>query len=47
MFVNHSSNECSKKEVVDIDKKFNSLQLRFSQRPGLHYTTNATTTTQK
>ena len=22
MFVNHSSNECSKKEVVDIDKKF-------------------------
>ena len=31
MFVNHSSNECSKKEVVDIDKKFNCLQLRFSQ----------------
>ena len=31
MFVNHNSNECSKKEVVDIDKKFNCLQLRFSQ----------------
>ena len=31
MFVNHSSNECSKKEVVDIDKKFNCLWLRFSQ----------------
>ena len=31
MFVNHSSNECSKKEVVDIDKKFNCLQLRFLQ----------------
>ena len=29
--VYHSSNECSKKEVVDIDKKFNCLQLRFSQ----------------
>ena len=31
MFVNHSSNECSKKEVVDIDNKFNCLWLRFSQ----------------
>ena len=31
MFVNHSSNECSKKEAVDIDKKFNYLQLRFLQ----------------
>ena len=31
MFVNHSSNECSKKEVVDIDKKLNCLWLRFSQ----------------
>ena len=31
MFVNHSSNECSEKEVVDIDKKFNYLWLRFSQ----------------
>ena len=31
MFVNHSSNECSKKEVVDIDKNFNCLQLRVSQ----------------
>ena len=30
MLVNHSSNECSKKEVV-IGKKFNFLQLRFSQ----------------
>ena len=29
--VNLSSNECSKKEVVDIDKKFNCLWLRFSQ----------------
>ena len=25
MFVNHSSNECSKKEIVDIDKKFNCV----------------------
>ena len=31
MFVNHISNECNKNEVVDIDKKFNCLQLRFSQ----------------
>ena len=31
MFVNHSSNECSKKEVADIDKNFNCLKLRFSQ----------------
>ena len=31
MFVNHSLNECSKKEVVDIDKELNCLQLRFSQ----------------
>ena len=31
MFVNHSSNECNKKEVVDIDKRFNCLKLRFSQ----------------
>ena len=31
IFVNHSSNEFNKKEVVDIDKKFNCLQLRFSQ----------------
>ena len=31
MFVNHSSNECSKREVVDIDKKLNCLWLRFSQ----------------
>ena len=31
MFVNHSSNECCKKEIVDIDKKFNCLQLRFLQ----------------
>ena len=31
MFVNHSLNECSKKEAVDIDKKFNCLWLRFSQ----------------
>ena len=29
--VNHSSNECSKKEIVDIDKKFNCLQLRSLQ----------------
>ena len=28
---NHSSIECNKKEVVDIEKKFNCLQLRFSQ----------------
>ena len=25
IFANHSSNECNKKEVVDIDKKFNCL----------------------
>ena len=31
MFANHSSNECSKKEVVDIDKKIQLLQLRFLQ----------------
>ena len=31
IFANHSSNECNKKEVVAIDKKFNCLQLRFSQ----------------
>ena len=31
IFANHSSNACNKKEVVDIDKKFNCLQLRFSQ----------------
>ena len=31
MFVNHNLNECSKKEAVDIDKKFYCLQLRFSQ----------------
>ena len=31
IFVNYSPNECNKKEVVDIDKKFNCLQLRFSR----------------
>ena len=31
MFVNHSSKECRKKEVVDIDNKFSCLWLRFSQ----------------
>ena len=29
MFVNHSSNECSKKEVVDIDKKTQLLAVAF------------------
>ena len=31
IFANHSSNERNKKEVVDIDKKFNCLKLHFSQ----------------
>ena len=31
IFAYHSSNECNKKEVVDIGKKFNCLLLRFSQ----------------
>ena len=31
LFANNSSNECNRKEVVDIDKKFNCLQLRFSR----------------
>ena len=31
IIVNHISNECSKNGVVDIDKKFNCFQLRFSQ----------------
>ena len=29
MFVNHSSNECSKKEVVNIDKKNQLLVVAF------------------
>ena len=31
IFANHSSNECNKKEAVDINKNFNYLHLRFSQ----------------
>ena len=37
MFVDHSSNECSEKEVVDIDKKFNCLWLCFSQTIDVSY----------
>ena len=33
VFENHSSNECTKKEIVDIDKKFNCVSHKLLMYP--------------